>query len=91
MLRATGILICTVIIKFITDGHHKLIRWRMVTHAGIGDFSRIIVFMKCSNNNKAATVYDCFLEGVHQYGLPSRVRSDRGRENCLMLSTGMWF
>lgn len=68
----------------LADGHHKLIRWNMVTHAGIDGFSRIIVFMKCSDNNKASTVYSYFLRGVRHYGLPSRVRSDQGRENCLV-------
>ena len=37
--------------------------------------------MKCSNNNKASTVYNCFLEAVDNYGLPSCVRSDKGKEN----------
>ena len=32
-------------------------------------------------NNKALTVLACFLKGVHTYGLPSRVRSDKVREN----------
>ena len=36
-----------------TDGHHKSIRWKTVTHAGIDGFSRMIVYMKCSNNNKS--------------------------------------
>ena len=70
---------------FITvDGHHKLIRWKIVTHAAIDGYSRMIVFMKCSNNNKATTVYHHFLEAILNYGLPSRVRSDQGRENCLV-------
>lgn len=56
----------------------------MVTHAGIDGFSRLIVFMKCSSNNKAATVYKCFLNAAQLYGLPSRVRSDQGKENCLV-------
>ena len=56
----------------------------MVTHAGIDGFSRMIVCMKCSNNNKSSTVYNSFLEAIHLYGLPSRVRSDQGRENCLV-------
>ena len=63
------------------DGHHKLIRWRMVTHGAIDGFSRLILYLKCSTNNRASTVYDLFLEAVGQHGLPSRVRSDQGREN----------
>lgn len=70
-----------VCIPIPTDGHHKLIRWRIVTHGGIDGFSRIILFLQCSTNNRASTVYDLFLNAVHQYGLPSRVRSDQGREN----------
>lgn len=30
------------------DGHHKLIRWRFVTHGGIDGFSRTIVYLRCS-------------------------------------------
>ena len=35
------------------DGHHKLIRWRMVIHGGVDRYSRMIVFLKCSPNNFA--------------------------------------
>ena len=65
----------------ITDGHHKLIRWGMVTHAAIDGFSRLVVYMKCSNNNRAATEYDLFLEATQHYELPSRIRCDQGGEN----------
>lgn len=68
----------------LTDGHHKLVRWRMVTHAGIDGYSRLIVYLRCSTNNQARTVYELFLEAVHQYHLPSRVRSDQGGENILV-------
>lgn len=60
------------------DGHHKLIRWRFVTHGGIDGFSRTI---KCSVDNTADTVLANFQGAVSQYGLPSRVRSDLGGEN----------
>ena len=66
---------------FSSDGCHKLIRWRMVVHAGIDGFSQFVVFMSCSDNNWAETVYSLFLSTVRQYGLPSRVRSDHGDEN----------
>ncbi len=63
------------------DGHHKLIRWRLVTHGGIDGYSRLIVYLHCSSNNKASTVYKYFLSAVEENGLPSRVRTDCGLEN----------
>lgn len=63
------------------DGHHKLIRWRFVLHGGIDGYSRTIVYLECSNNNRATTVLSTFLKGVSLFGLPDRVRSDYGGEN----------
>ena len=53
----------------------------MVVHGGIDGFSRLVVYLKCSTNNKAETVLQLFNEAVHCYGLPSRVRSNKGTEN----------
>ena len=50
------------------DGNHKLFRWRLVVHAGIDGYSRLIVFMNCSTDNKAKTVATCFLSAVHRFG-----------------------
>lgn len=66
------------------DGNHKLVRWRIVIHGGIDGYSRIPVFLCASNNNRAVTVLQCFLNGVQLYGLPSRVRSDCSGENTLV-------
>ncbi|XP_074646401.1 uncharacterized protein LOC141902527 [Tubulanus polymorphus] len=66
------------------DGNHKLIRWRIVIHGGIDGFSRIPVFMRCSNNNRADTVFRSFKNAVERYGLPQKVRSDHGGENVLI-------
>jgi len=71
-------------IYFWTDSHHKLIRWRIVTHGGIDGYSRLIVYLKSAGNVTASTVYDSFLEAVQKYHLPSRVRSDQGGENILV-------
>ncbi|KAK7016173.1 hypothetical protein R3P38DRAFT_3321557 [Favolaschia claudopus] len=66
------------------DGHHKLILWGIVIH-GIVD----------GTNNRASTVLDVFLEAVGKYGLPSRMRGDRGAENkkvsvYMILKRGPW-
>ena len=53
----------------------------MVIHGGIDGFSRLIVYLHCSTNNRASTVLELFEAGVAKYGLPSRVRSDKGMEN----------
>src|ERR1051325_5196248 len=66
------------------DGHHKLIRWKFVIHAGIDGFSRMVTFIHCSNNNKSQTVLRYFIEGKDEFGLPSRVRADHGGENILV-------
>jgi hypothetical protein len=50
-------------------------------HGGIDGYSRVTVYLKCSNNNKTSTVLSAFLGATTEFGLPSRVRSDRGGEN----------
>ena len=70
------------------DGYHKLIRWNFVIHGAIDGFSRLIVYMKVSANNKARTVLSAFTSAVREFGIPSRIRTDRGGEN-LMVSRWM--
>ena len=59
------------------DGNHKLIRWRFVIHGTIDGYSRMIIFLRCSTNNRASTVFSYFISGVQTFGLPSRVRGNK--------------
>ena len=63
------------------DTNHKMIRWRIIVHGGVDEFSRTLVFLNCSNNNRAATNLSFFKHGVRRYGLPEKVRTDLGGEN----------
>jgi hypothetical protein len=56
-------------------------RWRLVVHGAIDGYSRLVVFLRCSNNNRAVTVFQLFEEAVAKFGLPSRIRTDKGGEN----------
>ena len=66
------------------DTNHKLVKWYLIIFWAIDGYSRLPVSLECISNNKASTVLACFLKGVHTYGLPSRVRLDKGRENGLV-------
>ena len=57
------------------DGHHALIRWKIVIHGCIDGFSRRIMFLRCNSNNLAETVLDLFLNAIDRDGnlWPSRM------------------
>jgi len=67
------------------DGHHSLVNWGFVIHGGIDGFSRLIVYLHCSTNNRKETVSHLFLSATERYHWPSRLRSDHGGENV-----GVW-
>jgi hypothetical protein len=68
------------------DGHHSLIRWKMIIHGCMDGYSRRIMFLRCSANNLAETVLELFLDAVKMDGnlWPSRIRVDKGVENVLV-------
>ena len=59
-------------------------------HSGIDGYSRLVTYLKVAPNNLASTVLSAFLQAVREFGLPSRVRTDRGGENteviCYMIN-----
>lgn len=50
-------------------------------HGCVDGYSRTIIYLACLTNNRASSVLSLFREGVQNFGLPSRVRCDRGMKN----------
>ena len=69
---------------WLIDTNHKLLRWPFVIFGCIDEYSRVPGALECCNNNISETRLNCFLKGVDNYGMPSRVRSDKGWENVLV-------
>ena len=67
------------------DGHHSLIRWKIVIHGCIDGFSRRIIFLRRNSNNLADTVLDLFQAVQKDENLwPSRKRVEKGVEKVLV-------
>mgnify|MGYP000043652363 FL=1 len=68
------------------DGHHSLIRWKLVIRCCIDGFSRRIMFLRCSSNNKTETGIELVLNDFKSDGdlWPSRIEVDYGVENVLV-------
>ena len=63
------------------DSNMSLVRWGFVVHGAVDGYSRLIVYLHCSSNNRANTVLHLFIQAGGTYGYPSRMRSDQGGEN----------
>ena len=68
------------------DGYHKFIRWKIVIHGAIDGYSRLIMFLKASNNNCVFTVLSTFISAVEEYGLSSRYRGENVRDSEYMVN-----
>ena len=54
-------------------------------HGGVDGYSCVPVFLYCSSNNRASTVLELFQAAVGCWGLPSRIRCDKGGENMVAI------
>jgi hypothetical protein len=63
------------------DGHHKRIRYGLITHECIDRNTRCIIYLGLRDNNSSATVLRLFRRGVEDFMLPYRVRGDKGGKN----------
>ena len=53
-------------------------------HAFIDGYSRFVLGIRASDNNKAVTVLDLFEEIAEEHGYPSHVHGDHSTENILV-------
>ena len=49
------------------DSHHKLIRWKIVTHDAVDGYSRVIPYLKVAGNNSSETAFSGFMLGLDRY------------------------
>jgi len=56
-------------------------RWGFVTHGCVDGYSRVITYLQTATTNEAKVVLNLFTQACTAFGLPSRVRCDRGGEN----------
>ena len=74
------------------DGHHSIIKWGFVIHGAINGHSRLILYVRCATNNKKETILELFYTAISQYGVPSRLRSDKGKLSLInsLVSDWVW-
>ena len=52
-----------------------------MVHGAIDGYCCLVTFLKCSNNYRSDTVLVSFVQATQMFGIPSRVRTDKGGEN----------
>ena len=52
------------------DGHHSLVSSEFAIHGGMDGFSRSIVYLKCTTNNRKETVCELFEGAISIFGVP---------------------
>ena len=58
-----------------------LASYRLVIRGCFDGYTREIIYLACTNNNRATTVYDLLSNTIQLHGSPSRVRGDEGVKN----------
>ena len=55
-----------------------------VLHGAIDGYFRLITLLECSRNIKVETAIRLFEQDIEIYGVPSRIRTDKGGKNNLI-------
>ena len=64
------------------DGHHKLIRYGLITHGCIDGFSRYITYLRIADSNHSSRPLQFFRDAIDEIDfIPYRMRGDKGGEN----------
>ena len=56
----------------------------MIMFGAVDGFRRLLVSLEYVGNNNFETLLSCFMKGVQTYAIPSRIRSDEGKEDVLI-------
>ncbi|KAG7255106.1 hypothetical protein CRUP_029541, partial [Coryphaenoides rupestris] len=67
--------------RYSSISDEDLDQWGFIVFGGIDGFSRKIVLLGVSNNNRSETLLSMFENAVAQHGIPSRLRTDKGGEH----------
>ena len=59
-----------------------MFRWGIYIHGSTDGYSQLITYLKATQDKRAATVHDIFMQAIEELGAsPKRVCCDKGREN----------